>query len=400
MPIDIQEARAQAAEVPPTDRSEIRDHVRALARPRLCGSEGADAVEAELRERFAALGYEAETLEFSFSTLHGRFGLMASAVAIVLGGVAATWLLRTGLAVSALAVLGATLALALLPIALGSLATRRLPWARVRGANLLFRRPGRRPGWILMAHRDSKGQSIPTLARGLAASGAVAAWLGLVALAALELVGVGGLGAPQIAAGGVLVACGIVLAGGRVSNSSPGALDNASGLAALLAVAKREERGDIAFLITDAEEMDLAGARDVATRLPPVQGVINVDGLDDEGPFYVAEGYGWARRRGSAPHLAAALLTAASALELPVRRQRLPRLLTADHVPLAAAGFPALTVLRGRRRSLLRVHRPGDSAERLDGRGAADGATLLAAAMRMLASDGKSRLAGERDGGP
>ena len=70
-----------------------------------------------------------------------------------------------------------------------------------------------------------------------------------------------------------------------------------------------------------------------------------------------------------------------------------------DHQPLAAAGIPALTVLRGSWRSLLRVHRPGDSAERLDGRGAAEGATLLAAAFRLLQED-DPHLAGDLRAGP
>jgi hypothetical protein len=67
-----------------------------------------------------------------------------------------------------------------------------------------------------------------------------------------------------------------------------------------------------------------------------------------------------------------------------------------DHMPFAAAGVPALTVLRGRWRSLMRVHRGADSADRLDGRGAAETATLLTAALRLLREKEKGHLAGGR----
>lgn len=394
MPIDIHEARARIADLEPTDRSEIRAHLEALARPRLSGSEGAREAEREVRTRFSALGYDAETLSFSFSSFHGRFAFVVSGVILALGGGLATWLLYVALPVPALASLGAGLLLAVLPIPLGGFALRRLPWGRVNTANLLFRRPDTQPAWILMAHRDTKGQAVPALVRAMAATIGMAAWLALVALAALRLVGLDVIGEYVLAAGAALFACAGVLALGRVNNASPGALDNATGVAALLATAKREESGAVAFLITDGEEMHLAGARDAAQRLPPVQGVINVDGLDDEGSFFVAEGYGWRRRRGNAPQLVAALMAAASVLELPVRRHRLPSTVAVDHVPMAAAGIPALTLLRGRRRSLMRVHRPADTVERLDGRGAAEGATLLAAAIRLLSAEGESRLAG------
>jgi hypothetical protein len=44
-----------------------------------------------------------------------------------------------------------------------------------------------------------------------------------------------------------------------------------------------------------------------------VFGVINLDGLDDDGPFYVLERFGTLAQAGLAPHLAAALLQEADA---------------------------------------------------------------------------------------
>ncbi len=400
MPFDIDAARARLADLDRADRSRVHADLRAIARPRLTGTEQAAEVEADLRARFEALGYQTKALPFSFSEWPGRFGLSTAGAVLCLGALLGTGLILADLPAAALLVLAAALGLAVLPWLTLDSTLQRLPWGRVESTNLLFRKPGTTPGWVLMAHRDSKSQLVPTLGRTAALVAALVAWVGLVVLAALWFAGeelrFTGL---TLLAGIILLLSGLALALSWAGNDSPGALDNASGLAALLAVARGlGEIGDVAFLLTDGEELGLAGARAVASELPPVQGVINVDGLDDHGAFYIAEGYG-IRRSGSAPQLAAALLTAGVALDLPVRRRTLPRTLPVDHVPIAAWGIPSLTLLRGDWRSLLRVHRRTDDPSRIDGSGAADGATLLTAAMHLLRDQKASHLAGSRAAG-
>lgn len=401
MTFDLDQARSRVAGLDRPAPAELRAHIEAFARPRMTGTEGAAEVTAALRERFEGLGYRTESLGFEFSRWPGRFGLPAAGVALTIMGVLGGWLTATGRPTLALVVLVAGLGLLLLPLLLLTRAIRGLPWGRVEGSNLLFRRPDSRPAWIVMAHRDSKSQMLPTALRTAALIVGVATWAGLVGIAASWF------GGPTfqfptaaVVAAALLTASGLVLALSWASNTSPGALDNATGMAALLAVAERMGgNGDVAFLLTDAEELGLAGARDVASRLPPVQGVINVEALDDAGIFYVAEGKGW-RRTGSAPQLAAALLTAGRALDLPVHRRPLPRSIMVDHLPLAEAGIPSLTLLRGTWGSLMRVHRPDDDITHLDCTGAADGATLLAAALHLLRADGSSHLASPGRAGP
>src|SRR5690606_19091292 len=119
-------------------------------------------------------------------------------------------------------------------------------------------------------------------------------------------------------------------------------------LATLLGIAERERTADdIAFLVTDAEELGLAGARAIAPRMPPVFGVINVDGIDDHGTFHVVERFGWPRKKGLAPHLAAAVLGAADRLGMSARRRDAPFGILLDHMPLVEAGTPALSIMRG-----------------------------------------------------
>lgn len=394
MPFDLEAARSELGDVRKHDAAALRAQVETLAVPRLSGSEGSATVEQSLRDAFEGLGYDTKELPFSFSTWPGRFGATVAGVLLALTGAGGAALLYYGLPVLALILLVVGLALTLLPLVLLAPALRRLPLGRVDSSNLLFTRPGSRPAWIVMAHRDSKSQLVPTLVRTAAVVAGAVGWVALVVAAALWFGGeLFQFPSWALLAGGVVTLSGLVLALAWSSNNSPGALDNATGLAVLLAIANAGPGDEVGFLVTDGEELGLAGAREAVEPLPPVQGVINLDGLDDRGVIRIAEGHG-VRRRGSAPQLAAALLTTARALDIEVVRQPLPRTIMVDHIPFAAAGVPALTILRGKLSSLLRVHRGGDKPDRLDGRGAAETATLLTGALRLLRAKERDHLAG------
>jgi hypothetical protein len=394
MHFDIEAARASIEKLVRPDPAALRRDIETFARPRLTGGEGAQEIEARVRRAFDELGYEARELPFTFSTLPGRFGISVAGALLLLTGWLGAWSIAADLPAAALVILFTGLALSLAPLYLLGPGLRRLPWWRIETANLLFARPGARPSWIVMAHRDSKSQLVPTLVRTAMVFLGVAGWLALVLLAGLWYAGdLFRFSTLPWVAGALTALAGLVLALSWAGDRSPGALDNATGLAALLAVARGDGNGDVAFLVTDGEELGLAGARAVVDDLPAVQGVINLDGLDDRGEMIVAEGHGL-RRRGSAPQLAAGLLTAGRALGLDIRRRPLPRTIPVDHVPLAAAGVPAVTVLRGDWGSLGRVHRPSDRADRLTGRGAAETAATVAAALHLLRESRPSHLAG------
>jgi hypothetical protein len=61
-----------------------------------------------------------------------------------------------------------------------------------------------------------------------------------------------------------------------------------------------------------------------------------------------------------------------------------PAGLLLDHLPFAAVGLPAITVMRGHTRSLSRVHRTIDSLDRVTGDGALLIAEVVAAALDSL----------------
>ncbi|MBI4544394.1 MAG: M28 family peptidase, partial [Gemmatimonadetes bacterium] len=330
-------------------------------------------------------GYRVDELSFSFSAWPGRFGLPAVGLLYLAGIMAATVLLLGGRGAAALVPLGALVPALLLAAILGRYFIARLPWGRIRTANWLIYRPGSRPRYLVMAHRDSKAQPVSLWVRAAVTLAAALAAAALFLSALLTVIDPAWGRSPVTlgAAGmGALAALGMLLS--WAGNSSPGALDNASGLAALLGLARRERaHGDTGFLITDGEELGLAGARALAGRLPPVFGVLNLDGLDDAGDFAIIERYGWPRR-GLAPHLSAALLEAAASLGLPAARRPLPVGILVDHIPLMDAGTAAVTIMRGSARSLRRVHRPADRAERMSGAGAAAAVALVAAALQLL----------------
>jgi hypothetical protein len=257
-------------------------------------------------------------------------------------------------------------------------------WGERSGVNLFAVMPQRRPRFVVMAHRDTKSQPVPLAFRGPAIVIGIIVWAVLLVAAiahtARPLPGslIVTLGITGVVAGIILIFC-------WVNNRSPGALDNASGVVAALGVAARErDAGDVAFLITDAEELGLAGARAAAHQLPPLIGVINLDGLDDEGTFYVLERFGVLRKHGMAPHLAAALLEEAASRGEAADRRDMPWGIPVDHIPIAKAGIPALTLMRGTFESLRRVHLPGDDLEHLRGDGVERAIGLVSGALQRL----------------
>jgi hypothetical protein len=384
--MELRTGDAKAATTDTTSRSfDAGEVIRALAKPRMTGGLNAPEIEAEIRRRFEALGYAIRALPFHFSMTAGRFAITKIAAVYTVGVLVAMLLLASDLPSGALIALAASLLL----MVVGIRYMRRngiayLPWGRSEATNLWVQREGARPRYVFMAHRDSKSQVVPLSVRGPAIILGIVAWLALAVLAIMSMARFVGM-APVLAAGFVAFICGMMLTVSWADDRSPGALDNASGLATLLGIAAREQAADdIAFLITDAEELGLAGARAIATRMPAVFGVINVDGIDDHGTFQVLERFGWPRPRGLAPHLAAAILGAASALDLRAHRRNVPFGIMLDHMPIVEGGTPALSVMRGSLRSLNRVHRPGDDADHLTGAGAEQCVDLLCGALALL----------------
>lgn len=339
-----------------------------LSVPRLTGSSGWAATTRHVRAALTNLGYDVTEHRFEFSDWPGRFG-PALVGMLVCSGLGASWATsRAGQPLLALIILLSTQIATALLITASERFLLRFPRGRREGINLLARTGTASPRWIIVAHRDSKSQFVPIALRIAAAGVAGIAWTVMLAGTILDVLGVSTMLASfPIAAAGMLA--GVILIACLTGNDSAGALDNASGVAGLLAIAEAEHAaGDVAFLVTDAEEFGLAGASAIAGSLAWVEGVINIDGLDDRGPFRVLGRYG-TPRRGGAPRIEAAFEAAAAEMQQRIRATAVPRGLLLDHLAFARAGIPALTVMRGTWLSMARVHRPSDRPDRLDGTG-------------------------------
>lgn len=364
--------------MPAADANSAARHLANLARePRPAGGVGEARARAYAEGVLRDAGFTVCTVPFDYSAFPGRWATPAGGViALATVVVAAFAALRYGAGGASLAILvaGAT-SLGLFARGMLGDAVLDLPLLRARGDNLVASR-GVAPEVWLVAHLDSKSQPIPSAARVagvmLVALALVAAFFG----AALELghmphrtVWIAALAA--IAAGAPLVMASVV------GVDSHGAVDNASGVAAVLAAAARV-RPDcpLGVLLPSAEELGLAGARAWA-RDRRAGIALNCDGIDDDGRGKMTLMYS-----GAKPGALIEVIDA-TATE-PLRVMRMPLGLLTDSVAFADRGWRAVTLSRGGVATLRRVHTSADSLDTLRGTGLEPAATLLARAVEAL----------------
>ncbi len=231
------------------------------------------------------------------------------------------------------------------------------------GVNLEAKRG--EPAIWLVAHLDSKSQPIPILVRAVAIVACIVIWIAMVAMAALRVEGL----AWQVATLAAVLA-GLPVAISTVGANSPGALDNATGVASVLLAAERVDRSvPLGVLITSAEELGLAGARAWVREHPMKAPVINCDTIDDRGYLTIMHSHGRPER----------LIRAFQRRAVRARRV-LPGILV-DSIPFAEAGWDAVTVSRGTLATLARIHRRIDTPEALSGSGVAEAADVIAEAL-------------------
>jgi hypothetical protein len=337
---------------------------RLAASPRPTGGAAIAEARAYCALELRRLGFVVREEPFEYSAFAGRFGApsfgillpAAATLSVVVanrGAVDVPWL--------AIVVIGLAIAAAI-GLARGVL---NAPVMRRAGVNIEATRGTSPTRLWLVAHLDSKSQPVPMLVR---VAGVVVLAVGLAGVA-LSL-----LARPGAAITALVVAWvgGLPLILSVVGRRSAGALDNASGVAAVLAAAAALSPAlPIGVLITDAEELSLAGARAWA-RSRPAGVALNCDSVDDVGPLTAM----FTRRRPS--RLLSTLAEASTASKETLRIARLlPGILT-DSVALADAGWETLTLSRGTLRTLLRIHTSRDNLGSMRGVGIAGAARVLA----------------------
>lgn len=238
-------------------------------------------------------------------------------------------------------------------------------WGRppVEGCNLIAVRPQTRVTTWLVAHYDAKGQAL-----SMAVRLGVVAGIAVAVLAAVAATLTGG-GLAWWAAGAVLAVVFVLLS--RVTDASAGAVDNATGLLAVLAILDALP-ADVAVgvIFPDAEELGLQGARALVrerANLLAGTAIINFDGLDDRGrPVALVH------RTGPTVDSLVAGLGARRWRRLPV---------VVDGIAFAAVARECVTIMKGDWGTMRVVHRPGDTPERLTLDGVREVAAAVARAL-------------------
>jgi hypothetical protein len=345
--------------------------------PRFAGSADEATARSRCREELERAGFACKELPFEYSESPGRWGPpIATAIQVATILIVARMAIHGG-PLRAL-VVGAAL-VTVLTLVSGDVKRRwiaRFPLQRARSVNLEARRGN--PGVWLVAHLDSKSQTVPMLLR-IASAGALT--VATVAALVVLLLSLAGMNAapiwPALEIAALVAALPTMLC--FVRNDSSGALDNASGVAAVLLAAQSDgNRKDVGVLITSGEEIGLAGARAWAAGARSGMQIINCDTLDDAG--------GWrCMHTGPKPRrLTTAAETIATRLGLNLTVGRLIPGILADSIAFADRGIDSVTVSRGTISTLARIHTRRDNSTTLAGTGVATGAALLTALAKEL----------------
>jgi hypothetical protein len=375
---------------PPELVQRARSLLTELARaPRFAGSSEESEARQLCKGELERAGFECRELPFEYSESPGRWGPpIAAAFQAFTILVVAHMAVHHG-ALSALAV-GAAMLVALM-FASTDVKRRwiaRFPLQLARSTNLEARRGD--PRVWLVAHLDSKSQTVPILVR-IASSIVLATVMALsLIVLLLSLVGVSFpvMTWHAIALSGVLGALPSMLC--FVRNQSNGAVDNASGVVTvLLASQSGSAPRDLGVAITSGEELGLAGARAWAlSALPfsaeqltskPEISILNCDTVDEAGQWRCM--YTGARP----DRIMAAAETIPGAVGVRVRVGRLIPGILADSMVFADRGLKAVTVGRGTLKTLARIHTRRDNSNTLTGDGVAEASAILSALAKELA---------------
>jgi peptidase M28-like protein len=353
--------------------SDYRSLLRELAVPRLVGSPGHARVREVLKRELTARGYVVLEHQFAMRRTAGPAALIPVGGALAAAAIGTVWLVAMSPARAAIAcwLVAAALCLSALLFVRGRGATP------VVGVNLVGVRPRARVTLWLAAHYDSKGQPLSMALRIGAVVLAALGVAGLLGIAAVRLAGHPWSGPAEVLLAAPALIGGLLLLGNRVTNGSPGAVDNASALATVLAILDLLPVGaPVGVLFPDAEEYGLLGARALVqdrANLFDGTAVLNLDGIDDRGSAIC-----FIHRPGP--------VVAAVATALGARRRRfLP--VVVDGLAFGRVARECATIMRGDWRTACLVHTPLDGAERLtlEGSGAvADGVARVFA--RLLPS--------------
>jgi hypothetical protein len=412
------------------DPYEVLGYVKALSFPRRTGSPGEAKAREYIINRFKALGLEPREEEFSFTPILGL--LSKGFLLIVLLSLTALHLLSPFYPL-----LGIVLCLYILILTLGFLWGRPvvalLGWAlfkelplirNLHSKNIMATWPivdespfGRGVSQYapavahiyILAHYDSKSQTLPIGGRILLV---MALFLSTLSLSAYHLlIPLAGLHVPGTVERTIFITAltsGLVLLWTKTRNLSPGAVDNASGVALMLHLAEaiKKEVQEFKsskvqgfkglrfhFVATGADVVGVVGAFGLNKSIKgDPRGrpyFINLDGVGTKGRVYCTDKTGLHPSSQGQKEFLALIRRAAEAVgarcNVPLQVYSPPITMgaMADHFPFTANGYRAVTFSTVSRRSLW-VHTPWDTLEMVEVEGMEAVGRLILGVLRLL----------------
>ncbi|HJQ11118.1 MAG TPA: M28 family peptidase [Gemmatimonadaceae bacterium] len=340
--------------------------------PRFAGSGEETQARNLCRRELEQAGFTCEEMPFMYSQWLARWGTPLISFALGVLTLAMSRLARVANPIAPAVIIWAMIAVGWASTSsVGKGWILAFPWSREIAVNLEARR-GNPQVW-LVAHLDSKSQTVPMLLRIV---GTVSLYLAamLVALGGLAFRIWGAIATPALTVAEVLAIIGTFTAGVCfIRNQSPGAVDNASGVAAvLLASQSAAAPKSLGVLITSGEELGLAGALAWSKRAPEQLLVLNCDTVDEAGAYRCMYS--------DHPHRITMIAeNEAKRLGISLKIGRLIPGIMADSMVFSRWHWSAITLSRGTLGTLARIHTRRDNSAMLTGEGAAVASTLLSA---------------------
>jgi len=350
--------------------------LRELAVPRLVGSAGharvVDILKRELAERGLAVTEHRFTASRGSLVVVGCGGLLLAGLGLF--GVIVSASGNPSLVAQAV-VLSTGVSLLFTGTPLRRVLVSHMGARDAAAITLIATRPSSPLAVWLVAHSDAKGQPISMATRLYAVALAAIAVGALGALTAAHFAGVSVSPRAWISASSLALLGGGLLTVNPWLRDSPGAVDNASGILAVLATVDRlPPDAPVGVILPDAEEFGLVGAKALVEAQPALlrdTAVVNFDGIDDRGGAIAI-----VHRPGPMVDAVVAALGARRFRVLPV---------LVDGLVLARAARECVTILKGNWDTARIVHTPRDTADRLTLDGVTSVAQGVAAALRSLA---------------
>lgn len=358
----------------------ILRRIEGLSIPRFTGSEGERKVQSFIRQAFQGNNYFVTDHDFRSSLfpleIFPRFGVTLLTFLLILAV----------LSLSDIPVL--SIELSILVILLLILGTRWSSFAEMMyglkkfgqldSRNIIAVHPhqGNHLNVIFTAHYDSKSQRFGGVTRfalfGAFGAFAVCASLMITLTAILQL---SSLYAFLFVIPLVMIM--MAVQANTTGNVSPGAYDNASGVAVMLELAHTFStelpNANLAFIATGAEEAGLCGAVALMKhpsffeQFPPERTIIvNLDGIGSKGPLCITDRYGF-------PPVKTGVLVSnlckevANRFAVPVKTNWMVMGAGMDHIPFAAHGYQSVTLsTAGWNRAFRAMHTRKDVVANLD----------------------------------